>query len=194
MKKSSYKFIALGIVLFMVLIVALVLIGKATNGSFTDFQNASLRKVNEDNIYQTAEFNLDEDYENFIAGATGDNDYAVTINKDRVLTVNAATPENQDVVVEIGTVTLEADKAYLFDSSLGANGSKNGAHLQLVFGNDDFVDSANTAVKIAAGSEARVATIKLVLTKNMQYNNITLKPVICEGTNVAEVVPFYVNK
>lgn len=194
-KKSSIKWIVTGVSVFMALLMALVLIGKATNGKFTDFKNASLRKVNEDNLYQDVVFATDDDYEDYIANALGDDGYQVAINKDHVLTVSGATAEDAgNTTVLIGTYTLEANKTYIFDSSLGSNGSRGTLYMRIVNGETLLAESMNTAKVIAPAAADRDVSIYLVLAENNNFNSLVLRPILCVGEKPVDAVSFYVNK
>ena len=191
-KRNLIRLLAVTVVMFTVLIVALVLIGRATNGTFTDFKNASLYKVNSKNLYQKTEFEKDATYPEYITGATPNDDVAVGFDKNKVLTVNGTLDENESVELEIGTVTLAAGK-YIFDSSFGANGS-NKALMELK-DDDTMVAASKSAPVTFTVAEEATYTIRLYLAGENTWNNLQLKPIICVGSDVAEdIVPFYVNK
>lgn len=191
-KRNLIRLLAVTVVMFTVLIVALVLIGRATNGTFTDFKNASLYKVNSKNLYQKTEFAKDATYPKYLTGATPNDGVAVAFDKNKVLTINGTLDENDEANIEVGTVTLAAGK-YIFDSSLGANGGSK-ALMVLMDGDTVVAMSKSAPVTFTVAAETTY-TIGLYLAGENTWNNLQLKPIICVGSDVAEdIVPFYVNK
>ena len=187
MKRSTKTkiFVIVAILIAGVLLVAL---GNVTGG----FQNLHpddwvFREIHEDNLCHSLDF---ADADGVIAnGADG---IAVELGEFNELRVTGIAEGAQSI--DIGTYTLKANTAYVFDSSLD-DGTKGTVYMVLCNESGDELPNAasyNGAVVIPASALSSDVTVKVVLkiADDIKVNQ-TLKPVLCEGASVSDIVSFY---
>ena len=123
------------------------------------------RKVNEDNLYQTATITL--------VDSNNGKGVSVDVNeKNGVITLNGNASE--DMEFTIGTVTLEAGEYTL-------TAIKNGGL------NTVYVDAGNVHFDFTPGnvlkpSETTSYTLKIYIKEGTELNNLTIMPIIAAGT------------
>ena len=169
--------------------VLVVLVGNLSKG-FQDMDpnNWEIRTVNEDNLYQQAEFletNGILDQANGIEGIT------VKVTEDNELKVNGTAEGDQRIVV--GSFTLKAGTSYIFDSSYktGSRGTmymtienEAGQALAESYVNADVIDGTSI-------TEDTVVYVVLHIADDTSIDNVTLRPILCEGNDVDNIVTFY---
>ncbi len=176
------------IVAILIAGVLLVAFGKVTGG----FQNLHpddwvFREINEDNLYHSLDF---ADAEGVIAnGADG---ITVELGEFNELRVTGTAEGAQSI--NIGTYTLKANTAYVFDSSLN-DGTKGTIYMVLCnAAGEELANAAsyNGAVSIPASalSTDMIVTVVLKIADDVKVNE-TLKPVLCEAASVSDIVSFY---
>ena len=178
MKSKTKKWIG-AIALVLVAVALSALLGNLTGG----FQNGvTLYEVNDDNLYQSVAF-ADKDGV-FADGAKG---VFAELDEDNVIHVKGTAEDA--LTITIGTYTLKAGTSYVFDSSY--EGSQGSAYMALVSGDTEYpcYKSATVIPGNSIGSDMQV-TLVLKIAKGCELNE-KLKPVLCEGTAVADLVTFY---
>ena len=173
MKRSTKRWVTLIAVALACLTVGALL------GNMFDFH-----APNEENLWQDVSFAGNDGV--ILDGADG---VTVKLTDDNELKVNGYAETAQEVLV--GTYTLDANTSYVFDSSLndGSNKTvymvvKNGSTLLCKSYTGPVVISAE---KITADTEV---SIYLVVAEDVNVNT-TLRPVLCEGDSVNDLIDFY---
>lgn len=160
----------------------IIWLGSATQG----FMNWDIHAPNEDNLYQKVSF-ADDD------GIIGNNKYGVTVKltEDNELKLNGKA--EQDLEIVVGTYTLEANTSYIFDSSLN-KGSEGTIYMALLNASETAIaESYNGAAVIDAEdlTEDTVVQIVIYVAEGTSVDNIKLRPILCEGDDVDNIVKFY---
>ena len=173
MKRSTKRWITLIAVALCCLTVGALL------GNIFDIGNP-----NEDNLWQSATFA--EEGGVICDGADG---VTVKLTDDNAVKVNGYAETAQEIL--LGTVELQANTSYIFDSSLN-DGSNKTVYMVIKSGDTVLAKSYTgpvviTAEKLAMNAEAQ---IYLIIAEDVDVNE-TLRPVICEGETVDELVSFY---
>ncbi len=185
--RAKRKMIATMVAIVLVACTGLILIGNLSKG----FQNMDptewqLREVNEDNLYQAMNF---ADDDGVLSG--GENGVTVSIDDDNIIKVSGTAEEATSI--PIGTYTLKKGTSYVFNS--GMNGSKGTAYLKLTnVNNDAEVKSCYNSTVVIPGDElVEDITVKLelVLAEDCSLNNVKIKPILCVGTSVEDLVEFW---
>jgi len=180
--KSNVKVIAITLAIVMLLMGLLVVLIKVSDGFQMGVEDWKLRKVNEENLWQTISFADDED--GLIAA--GENGVIVKLTEDNVLKVDGTADGDLNIVV--GTITLKANETYVFDSDF--NGRGNTMFVKLVDANDTVLKNCyGSAVTYTPSSDTVVKVV--VFIANETDVNATLKPVLCVGTSSDDLVDFY---
>lgn len=139
---------------------------------------------NADNLWQSATFA--EEGGVICDGADG---ITVKLTDDNEVKVDGYAETAQEIL--LGTVELQANTAYVFDGSLN-DGSNKTVYMVIKSGSTVLAKSYTgpvviTADKLAMNAEAQ---IYLVVAEDVTVN-VTLRPVICEGETVDELISFY---
>lgn len=170
----------------MAAVFGIVLLGNITSG----FQNLNpadweLRSVNEANLYQQMAFAEEDGV--FADGADG---ITVKLNEDdNSLKIDGCA--EIDKAIAIGSVTLKANTDYLFDASLN-NGTNKTVYAQLVDAEGTVIAKSYTGpVVIAALAEETDVTLQIVVKADTSLRRLTLKPIICEGNDVDNIIGYY---
>lgn len=186
--RKSVKHIITIVAIVLVACAGIILVGNLSKG----FQNLNpakweLREVNDENLYQAMTIAADDD--GYLA--RGENGLTVSVDEDNVIKCKGTAEVNDTIMV--GTYKLEAGKSYVFDSNI--KGSKGSVYLRLVdTANDAELKSCyNTAVVIPADELVTDINVRLeiVVVEDTGLNNLKIKPVLCIGTSVDDLVDFY---
>lgn len=139
---------------------------------------------NEDNLWQDMSFNATDDV--ILDGADG---VTVKLTGDNELKVDGYAESAQEVL--IGTVTLDANTAYVFDSSLD-DGSNKSIYMVVKAGGTVLAKSYTGPVVISAEklTDDTEISVYLMIAEDVNVNE-TLRPVLCEGESVDDLVKFY---
>lgn len=183
MKKKTKALISV-VAIVLVAFTGIILVGnlgvQALNPAKWEF-----RSVNDENLYQAMTFADDE----FLAN--GENGLTVSIDEDRVIKVKGTAEEND--VILVGTYKLEAGKSYVFDSNI--NGSKGSVYLRLVdTATDEEIKSCYNTTVVISGNDISTETnvrLEIVVAEDTSFNNLKIKPVLCIGTSVEDLVDYY---
>ena len=191
MKKRLSTKAVLGICLAAILVVGLliVMIGNLSNG-FQDMNPADwdLKVVNEDNLYQQVVF---KEENGILKDANGVKGITVSLTEDNELKVNGTAEGDQRIIV--GSITLKAGTSYIFDSSFakGSQGSmymtienEAGTALAESYVNADVIDGTTLTADT-------VVYVVLHIADDTSINNVTLRPILCEGNDVNNIEAFY---
>ena len=172
MKKTKWFVTILAVALACLTLGALI-------GNLFDFH-----APNEENLWQSVSFT---DTDGVISdGADG---VTVKLTEDNELKVNGYAEEAQEVL--IGTYTLDANTAYVFDSSLN-DGSNKTVYMVVKNGETVLAKSYTGAVVISAEklTADTEISIYLVIAEDVNVNK-TLRPILCEGDNIEDAVSFF---
>jgi len=168
---------------FLLAILTLVLIGKASGG-FTDFDDMKLRRPNEKNLWQSMAFAN----EGNIAG--GEDGLTVKINEDGQVKINGTSQKAGEYVLATGT--LKAGTSYVFDAGLD-NGTN--ATLYVVVRSKSGTELAKcytTYATISAQSaDTEVEIVLKIGDKDVDAKSKTLNPVLSVGTEEKDLVAFW---
>ena len=192
MKKRLTTKAVLGICIAAILLVGLliVLIGNLSQG-FQDMnpENWDIRVVNEDNLYQDLDF---KDADGTLQDANGIYGITVTLTEDNELKVNGTAEGDQRIVV--GAITLKAGTSYIFDSSFN-NGSRGSMYMALENEAGNAIAESYVNAVVIDGetvlTEDTVVYVVLHIADDTSVANVTLRPIICEGNDVDNIVSFY---
>lgn len=185
--KSSTKMKIWIVVALLIVCGGLILLGNVSKG----FQNMnpadwSLVEVNEDNLYQAFTF---ADDEGFLA--KGENGLTVKLDDENVIKVDGEAEIDQTILV--ASYTLKAGTSYVFDS--GFEGSKGTIYLRLTDSANgaELKSCYNSAVVISGNEIAQDITVNLeiVIAEETDIDNLKIKPVLCVGSSVDDLVDFY---
>ena len=147
------------------------------------FGNAfDLHKPNEDNLWQEMSFNATDGV--ILDGADG---VTVKLTEDNELKVNGYAETAQEVLV--GSYTLEANTSYVFDSSL--NDGSNKTVYMVVKANGSVIAKSYTGpVVISARTTDTQISVYLMIAEDVNVST-TLRPILCEGAVIDDLVSFY---
>ena len=147
------------------------------------FGNAfDLHKPNEDNLWQEMTFNATDGV--ILDGADG---VTAKLTEDNELKVNGYAETAQEVLV--GSYTLEANTSYVFDSSL--NDGSNKTVYMVVKANGSVIAKSYTGpVVISARTTDTQISVYLMIAEDVNVST-TLRPILCEGAVLDDLVSFY---
>ncbi|MBE6630364.1 MAG: hypothetical protein E7624_05890 [Ruminococcaceae bacterium] len=171
---------AIAIILVTVTIVGGISVLSGANKNFFKPSEWELRTVNEDNLYQLANF---KDTDGVIE--SGKEGISVKVVDDNVIKVSG-TAETAKTIA-IGTVVLEAGKSYVFDSSFEGTGKT--MYMQLI--KDSTAHNCYGEPVVFSVTETTTFTINLIIADEYEIGNVSLKPVICVGESADDLVSFY---
>ena len=181
--KNNVKVIAITLAFVMLLMGLLVVLIKVSDGFQSDFGDWKLRKVNEDNLWQTMSFAADD--EGLLAA--GEHGVTVKLTEDNVLKINGTA--EQDIDVLVGTVTLKANTSYVFDSDFSGSGKSMYIELEDSANGTTLVNIFNASKVYKPTSDTVVKVVVHII--NETDVSATLKPVLCVGTSSDDLVDFY---
>ncbi len=177
------------IIKFVLLALAGIALFAAVANVSSGFDNMNpkdwkLRTVNEDNLYQQMAFADNKGvFENGADGLT------VKLDEETNAITLSGSPE-MDKNVMIGTLKLKANTSYVFDGDL-SNGTNKTVYMYLTNNSTgEIIKSYNGPVEISALSQDTEFTLSVFVAKDNSIRK-TLKPIICVGENVDDVVGFY---
>lgn len=137
---------------------------------------------NEDNLWQEMSFNATDNV--ILDGADG---VTVKLTEDNEVKVDGYAETAQEVL--IGTYTLNANTAYVFDSSL--NDGSNKTVYMVVKANGTVIAKSYTGPVVISAREADTQiSVYLMIAEDVNVST-TLHPILCEGENVEDLVNFY---
>ena len=173
------------VALVLVAVTVTALIGNLSGGFQKGVKDWNVREVNEDNLYQSLTFGDTNG-----VWASGEDGISVELKDDNSIKVKGTSETEQSY--NIGSITLKANTSYVFDGSLD-NGSNGTAYLYIV--DKDGVELAKSyqgPVLISADklTEDTNAVIWLKIMDETELN-VTLRPILCEGTSIDDVIDFY---
>lgn len=178
------------VALVLVAVTVTALIGNLSGGFQKGIGDWSVREVNKNNLYQSLIFaDTDGVY------ASGENGVSIKLKDDNVIKVSgtAEATEEKGMVYNIGSTTLRANTSYVFDSSLN-DGSNGTIYMSIVNSSTGTViaSSYRGPVLISAKdiTEDVGVHIELVI-KNDTDVNVTLRPILCVGNSIDDVIDFY---
>lgn len=183
-KKMKYFLITVAIVAVFAL--GIVALGKVTVG----FQNWntdewSLLQNNPDNLYHSLNFSA----ENGIV-ADGSNGISVKVDEDNHSVRISGTAE-ADGSYLIGTTTLKANTTYVFDGGMD-NGTSKTACVSVINASTDEVIKSSYTGPVLISDIVADTEIKIMVTVMEEASlNITIRPVLCVGSTVDDVVNYY---
>ena len=177
--KTKRILILVGAILLTVL--AVVGLSKATGIAEWDF-----REPNPDNLYQDFTFVKDEG-----TLADGEQGVLIEIDEDHVITVETKSKAKSTVTTTVASGTLKANTSYVFDSGL-KDGSKGTIYMSVRNTTTDtvIVSSTREAVVIEALEADTAVTIEITVVEDAEVNE-KLRPVLCKGDDVDEIVSFW---
>ena len=184
--KFKTKMILITVAIVAVFALGIVALGKVTVG----FQNWNtdewrLLQNNPDNLYHSLNFTA----ENGIV-ADGSNGISVKVDEDNHSVRISGTAE-ADGSYLIGTTTLKANTSYVFDGGMD-NGTAKTAYVSVINASTDevIITSYNGPVlikDITADTEIKI----MVTVKEEAALNLIIRPVLCVGSTVDDVVNYY---
>lgn len=173
------------VALVLVAVTVTALIGNLSGGFQNGVSDWKLREVNEDNLYQSLTFGDKNG-----VWASGENGISVKLKDDNSIKVSGTA--EIDMEHNIGTIALKAGTAYVFDGSL-KEGSNNSAYLRIVDENGVELATSYRGPVLITADKLTVDTNAVIWLKIMDETelNVTLRPVLCEGTSIDDVIDFY---
>ena len=186
MKTKTKRWIG-AIALVLVAVALCAVLGNLSDGFQKGPSEWKLREVNPDNLYQTMDF-ADTD------GVINDgvNGVTVKLGDDNVIKVNGNSGADQ--AISIGTVTLKANTAYVFSSSMGSTSSKQTMYLSLnnTAGNELWAAyTTSVVIPATAITTDMIVTLTLNIAEDVDVDNVSLRPVICVGESADDLIGFY---
>ena len=146
----------------------------------------TLREVNEDNLYQQADFKATGEDKVFLDGRVG---VKASLTDDNTIKVNGEAQEDIDKVIATGT--LKANTSYVFDSSLN-DGTAGTIYMSIKVNGEEYGSYGGPVVidasKITSDCQYSIC---LYIKKDHNVGRIELKPILCEGTSTKDVISFY---
>lgn len=181
--------ILIGVGAFLLAVLTLVLIGKASGG-FTDFEDMRLREPNEKNLWQSMTIPNDGKI------ASGEHGLTVKVNEDGQVKINGTSEEQCEYVLATGT--LAKNTSYVFKSGL-TNGTAGTVHIVICRKGDTSESGVlatsyngyNTIDGSKLTQDTEVEVVLIVNNKDVSVSNVTLEPVLCVGTEEADLVKFW---
>lgn len=181
--KRKTKNILIAVGAFLLAVLTLVLIGKASAG-FTDFDDMQLRRPNEKNLWQNMTVANDGKI------ANGEDGLTIKVSDDGQVKINGTSQKSGEYVLATGT--LKSGTSYVFDAGLN-NGSN--ATLYMVVRSKSGTVLAkcyNTYATISAQSaDTEVEVVLMVGDKDVGVRNKVLNPVLSVGTEEKDLVAFW---
>lgn len=168
---KTLRNVGICILAVLLAVMAVSYIAKRTNGLKDNitWDKITSKVRNDDNLFKTDNYTL-------ISYNVG-NGIKVVANDDGSITINGELQGENDVTIEVGTVSLPAETYSL--STGWNNASLYTGYMKLVdataYHNFDFGTSVTY-------SETTAGTIYLVIKPEVKFNNVTLYPVVSEGT------------
>ena len=181
-RKTKNMIIAVGA--FLLAVLMLVLIGKASNG-FSDFDDMKLRRPNDKNLWQSMTVANDGKI------ANGEDGLTVKVNEDGQVKINGTSQKSGSYVLATGT--LKSGTSYVFDAGLG-NGSNKTFYVVVRAKADSKVLATcyTTYATISAQSaDTEVEVVLMIGDKDVDAKSKTLNPVLSVGTEEKDLVAFW---
>ena len=183
-KLSTTAVLGICLAAIMLLGVVIVALGNITDG----FENWDLHAPNEENLYQQLTF---AETDGVINGANGKNGITVKLTEDNELKVNGNA--ESDLELTIGSYTLKSGTSYIFDSSID-NGSAGTIYMALRTKSGTVLAESYNGAQVISGDTLTADTevyVVLYIANKTSIDNVTLRPILCEGGDVDDIVKFY---
>ena len=184
--KTSTKIILACIACIAVAALLVVMLGKVTQG-FQNWETDEWRLLqnNPDNLYHSLDFTAENgviaDGSNGISAKLDDENHSVRIS---------GTAE-ADGSYLIGTTTLKANTTYVFDGGMD-NGTKKTAYVSVINASTDEVIATSYTGPVLINDITADIEIKIMVTVMEEASvNATLRPILCVGATVDDMVAYY---
>ena len=173
------------VALVLVAVTVTALIGNLSGGFQNGVSDWKLREVNEDNLYQSLTFGDTND-----VWASGEYGISVKLKDDNVIKVSGTAQD--DLEYNIGSIPLKAGTTYVFDGSL-KDGSNGTAYLRIVDENGGTLATSYQGPVLITPDKLTQDTNAVIWLYIMDETelNVTLRPVLCEGASIDDVIDFY---
>ena len=184
--KNSTKILLACIAMVAVAAVLIVMLGKVTAGFQNwDTDEWKLLQNNPENLYHSLEF---QDVNGVIAD--GSNGISVKLD-DENHSVRISGTAEADGSYLIGTTTLKANTTYVFDGGLD-NGTNKTICVSIVNASNDEIVKTSYTGPVLVSDILSDTEVKIVVTIAEETSvNVTIRPVLCVGSTVEDVVSFY---
>ena len=175
--KTNTKIVIMGVVVLLVAIAACSFLGNISNG-FTNWEDATLRQRNEDNLLSGKTF---ESYDN------GDG-ITLEAKKDGTIVIDGTyLGKEENIVIPVETVNLGAGTYTLSGAAKGSNytyyirAEYKDANGTSVYAVGDF---ANTATFTLTSSQS--VNISIVIFPEVEFNHVNVRPVLVVGNEAGD--------